>query len=167
MTAYRRVRPLMSFQFGLAGAILLIALAGCGPTGGGAAPTAAIVTPAVAVTPADLVGNWGLASYREDTDRARTEKQAKAACNNPYKIGAGSNGGVMMNLADQAQVSELYLKTASDGRVFLGPKGPAGVTGDRQISAFDNGVLTTKFVDPNAASRYGIMIYVRCGNKKV
>ena len=148
-------------------AILLIGLTGCMAGGGGgpAAPAVA-VTPQVAVTAADLVGNWGLASYRQEADRERTEKQAKASCSNPYKIGAGSNGGVLMHLADQKEETEIYLKTASDGRVFLGPKGPAGVGKDSQVDSFNNGVLVTKFVDPNAASRYGIMIYVRCGTKK-
>jgi hypothetical protein len=60
----------------------------------------------------------------------------------------------VVHLADQAQPSELYLKTASDGRVFLGPKGPAGTKPDRQIVSFD--------IDPSAADRYGILIYVRC-----
>jgi hypothetical protein len=139
-----------------------LALAGCMSTGGQQASTAVAVTPAVAITAAELVGDWGLGSYRQDADRARTEKMAKGACNNPYKIGAGQSGGVIMHLADQAQPSELYLKTASDGRVFLGPKGPAGVKPDRQVVSFDNGVLVTKFVDPSAADRYGILIYVRC-----
>jgi len=141
---------------------LLLALAGCMSTGAPQATTAVAVTPAVAVTSADLVGDWGLGSYRQDADRARTEKMAKSTCNNPYKIGAGQNGGVIMHLADQKEPSELYLKTAGDGRVFLGPKGPAGVKPDRQVVSFDNGVLVTKFVDASAADRYGILIYVRC-----
>ncbi len=140
---------------------LLLPLAGCISSQAPSAAAVAVV-PQVAVTAADLVGNWGLGSYRADTDRDRTEKQAKVACNNPYKIGAGSSGGVLMHLADQTQVSELYVKTAGDGRVFLGPKGPAGVAPDRQIVSFDKDVLTTKFVDPSAAERYGILIYVRC-----
>lgn len=166
MTKDTEARPWKSAGCGVA-AVLLASLAGCMTNGGTPATPAVTITPAVAVTPADLVGNWGLASYRADADRARTEKQAKAACNNPYKIGAGNNGGVLMHLADQTQETELYLKTAGDGRVFLGPKGPAGVGTDRQVDSFDKSVLVTKFVDPNAASRYGIMIYVRCGNKKV
>src|SRR5262245_40859879 len=155
----------VSSRCGAAGVALLLGmLAGC-MAGGGGAPAAPVVavTPQVAVTAADLVGNWGLGSYRQEADRERTEKQAKASCNNPYKIGAGSNGGVLMHLADQKEESEIYLKTASDGRVFLGPKGPAGVGKDSQVDSFNNGVLVTKFVDPNAASRYGIMVYVRCG----
>jgi len=141
---------------------LFLALAGCMSAGSQQATPAVTVTPAVSVTSAELVGDWGLGSYRQDADRARTEKQAMATCNNPYKISAGQNGGVIMHLADQAQPSELYLKTASDGRVFLGPKGPAGTKPDRQVVSFDKGVLVTKFVDPSAADRYGILIYVRC-----
>ena len=168
MTETTGLRPLVSSGGGAVGvAVLLTALAGCVAGGGGApAAPAVVVAPAVAVTPADLVGSWGLGSYRQEADRARTEAQAKATCNNPYKIGAGSNGGVLMHLADHTQETELYLKTANDGRVFLGPKGPAGVGSDRQIDSFDNGVLVTRFVDPGAASRYGILIYVRCGTKK-
>jgi hypothetical protein len=147
-------------------AVLFCGSAGCvSDSGSPPSPTATAVTPAVAVTAADLVGNWGLASYRQDADRARTEVQAKAACNNPYKITPGPNAGVLMYLADQTELSELFLKTAGDGRVFLGPKGPTGVGKDRLVESFDNGVLITKFVNSSAAARYGILLFVRCGKK--
>src|ERR1700760_2964082 len=41
----------------------------------------------------ELVGKWGLASYQNPADRARTEKQALAGCKQPYTIGAGTSGG--------------------------------------------------------------------------
>ena len=52
-------------------------LAGCGTS---SAPTPVVATPTVAVTSEELVGKWGLASYREETDKVRTEVAAKAAC---------------------------------------------------------------------------------------
>src|SRR6478735_10024619 len=50
----------------------------------------------------EIVGRWGLASYQNPADRTRTEAAAKAQCKNPYVITAGSSGGVIMHLADQA-----------------------------------------------------------------
>ena len=42
----------------------------------------------------DIVGRWGLASYQNPADRARTEKAAQGQCKQPYVIGAGASGGV-------------------------------------------------------------------------
>ena len=68
-----------------------------------------------------------------------------------------------MHLADQPQATELAIKTV-DGRTFLGPSNePAGAPRDREITRFGGDSFTTKWVDPSAAERYGIMIYVRCG----
>ncbi|MCC2104468.1 MAG: hypothetical protein KDJ20_10785, partial [Hyphomicrobiales bacterium] len=63
-------------------------LAGCGatertltpavaPTSGG---TAALGPPAPTVPADQLVGKWGLGAYHRDSDRARTEKEARAQC---------------------------------------------------------------------------------------
>src|SRR5229473_1361088 len=41
----------------------------------------------------EIVGRWGLASFQNPADRARTEVQAKAQCKQPYVIGAGTSGG--------------------------------------------------------------------------
>ena len=142
--------------------VAVLLLAGCNSSmQGSSAPTAA-VTPSVAVTAPELEGNWGLASYRTETDRPRTEVEAKGACGNPYQIGKGSNGGVVMHLADQTQPQEVFLKVASDGRVFLGPRGPAGTKQDRLIVSFENGVLITEWMDASARERYGTMLLVRC-----
>ena len=121
--------------------------------------------PLVAISATDLPGNWGLASYRKPEDRPRTEKEAKSACNNPYVIGAGQNGGVVMHLADQAQPSEVYIKVARTGQVFIGPRGDAGMRTDRLVESFDNGVLVTDWVDPSARERYGTMVFVKCTKK--
>lgn len=147
----------------IGGALLFVfaaVLAGCSTQR--AAPTA----PQFALTADDLVGKWGLASYRVDQDRARTEAAAKAACSNPYVIGKGPNGGAIMHLADQATPQELFVKTASDGAVYIGPQGQAGDTQDRHVLSYDTASLTAQWVNPDAAKRYGTLLYVRCGSAK-
>jgi hypothetical protein len=124
--------------------------------------------PAPAVMPSkysaeELVGRWGFTAYHRDADRPRTEKVAAAQCRTPYVIAKGPTGGVMMHLADQRQPSELRLKASADGKDYIGPDGPAGDMQDREILSFDGRVLITRYVNPDAAKRYGNMVYVRCG----
>jgi hypothetical protein len=114
------------------------------------------------IRPDEIVGRWGLASYQNPADRARTEAAAKAQCKQPYVIGAGSSGGVMMHLADQATPQELRLKGSPGGKNYIGPPGPAGGEQDREIVSFDGRILITRFIDPDAATRYGNMVYIRC-----
>jgi hypothetical protein len=99
----------------------------------------------------EIVGRWGLASFQNPADRARTEAAARAQCKNPYVITAGSSGGVIMHLADQATPQELRLKGS-----------PTPGDQDREIVSFDGRVLITRFIDKDAATRYGNMVYVRC-----
>ena len=129
------------------------------------APGEAGVEPALpsSIKPDELVGKWGLASYQNPADRARTEAQAKAQCKQPYVIGAGQSGGVVMHLADQATPQELRLKGSQGGKNYIGPAGPPGSEQDREIVSFDGRVLITRFTDKDAATRYGNMVYVRCG----
>ncbi len=110
----------------------------------------------------EIVGRWGLASYQNPNDRARTEAAARAQCKQPYVIGAGTSGGVIMHLADQATPQELRLKGSPSGKNYIGPPGPAGDPQDREIVSFDGRVLITRFTDKDAATRYGNMVYVRC-----
>jgi hypothetical protein len=110
----------------------------------------------------EIVGKWGLASFQNPADRARTEAAAKAQCKQPYVIGAGTNGGVVMHLADQATPQELRLKGSPGGKNYIGPPGPAGGEQDREIVSFDGRVLITRFTEKDAATRYGNMVYVRC-----
>ena len=77
-------------------------------------------------------------------------------------IGAGQTGGVIMHLADQAQPQELRLKGSQDGKNYVGPDGPAAGPQDREIISFDGRVMIMRFIDPDAASRYGTSVYVRC-----
>jgi hypothetical protein len=129
-----------------------------------APPTEPGVEPALpsSIRADELVGKWGLASYQNPADRARTEVQAKAQCKQPYVIGAGASGGVVMHLADQATPQELQLKGSHNGKNYIGPAGPPGAPEDREVISFDGRVLITRFVDPDAANRYGNMVYVRC-----
>ena len=136
---------------------------------GTSSPTASTPEPGVApeapatIRSEELVGKWGLASFQNPADRARTEKQALAQCKQPYVIGAGQSGGVVMHLADQAPPEELRIKGSQSGKHYIGPAGPPGGEQDREIVSFDGRVLVTRFVDRDAATRYGNMVYVRCG----
>jgi hypothetical protein len=151
--------------------VLAIFLGACSsmslPSFSSSSPTAA---PEPAPTPEmpasiradEIVGKWGLASFQNPNDRARTEAAAKAQCKQPYVIGPGSSGGVIMHLADQATPQELRLKGSPSGKNYIGPPGPAGGEQDREIVSFDGRVLITRFIDKDAATRYGNMVYVRC-----
>ena len=110
----------------------------------------------------EIVGRWGLASFQNPNDRARTEAAARGQCKQPYVIGAGTSGGVVMHLADQATPQELRLKGSPSGKNYIGPPGPTPGEQDREIVSFDGRVLITRFIDKDAAVRYGNMVYVRC-----
>ena len=166
-----RLRPLGATLASLAAMLL----AGCasqtiswgGLSGSSEPPPAAQPTgqllPA-SIPAADLVGRWGLAAYHKDEDRGRTEAAARGQCRQPYNIGRGPSGGVIMHLADQAQPTELSLKGGPDGKNYIGPgEEPAGGARDREIVSFDGRVLITRFTDPEVAGRYGASVYVRCG----
>ena len=152
---------------------LTVTLGACG--GGMSLPSFGSSSPAPAPEPGvgpempatikaqELVGKWGLASFQNPNDRARTEKQAQAQCKQPYVIGAGGSGGVIMHLADQATPQELRVKGSQGGKNYIGPAGPPGGEQDREIISFDGRVLITRFVDKDAGTRYGNMVYVRCG----
>jgi hypothetical protein len=148
-------------------AVVVLALTGCA-TQTPDTPPAAAAPPPVAALPAsiparDLVGRWGYGSYQKEADRPRTEAAARGQCGQPYVIGAGQNGGVLMHLADEAQQQELQLKGGPGGKNYVGPAGaPAGDPKDREIVSFDGRVLVLRWVDPEVANRYGTGIYVRC-----
>jgi len=163
-----RLRPLNAALTALAA----LALSGCASQqfslGLGSSPAPEpppVAAPLPASIPAqDLVGRWGLAAYHNEADRARTETAARGQCRNPYTIGRGPRGGVIMHLADQSQPTELSLKGGPDGKNYIGPgEDPAGAARDREIVAFDGRVLITRFTDPEVAGRYGPSVYVRCG----
>lgn len=149
---------------------LALLLAGCAgtlePVGPAPAPAPAPVVsnapPAPGIAPEDLVGRWGFASYHKEEDRARTIAQARSQCRQPYIIGRGAQGGVLMHLADQREPTELRTKAGPDGRRYLGPPGRAGDSSDREIVSFDGRVLILRWIDSEVAGRYGTSVYVRC-----
>ena len=110
----------------------------------------------------EIVGRWGAGSFVNPADRARTEAAAKAKCNIPYVISPGSSGGVVMPVADQVKPQELRLKGSASGKNYIGPPGPTPGQQDNEIISFDGRVLITRYVDKDAASRYGTMVFVRC-----
>ena len=153
--------------------MLSVVLAGCETTnlsgmfGSSSTPSAAPEPGVAPEMPAtirsdEIVGRWGLASYQDPKDRARTEAMARSQCKQPYTITAGSSGGVIMHLADQATPQELRLKGSPSGKNYMGPAGPTPGEQDREIVSFDGRVMITRFVDKDAGTRYGNMVYVRC-----
>jgi hypothetical protein len=152
------------------GALLVLAtsLGGCVSMGLGSSETPAAPPPQVSGGPPPysvdrFVGSWGVASYRDDKDRARTEAQARAQCKLPYVIKRGPTDGVVMHVADDSTPHELGLKKGDDGKVYLGFAGPPGDSQDRVINFVSDREFITKYVDPDTNSRYGTMVYVRCG----
>ena len=114
------------------------------------------------VRAAEIVGRYGYASYHDAKDRARTEANARGQCKQPFVIGQGPSGGVMMYLADSNQLQELRLKGSQGGRDYIGPAGETPGSQDREIVAFDGRVLVLKYVDPEIDGRYGTGVFVRC-----
>jgi hypothetical protein len=109
-----------------------------------------------------MAGRWGVASYREEKDRARTEAMARSHCRNPYVIEAGPRGGVMMHVADDPKLYELTFKGSTTGKTYLGFDAPPGHDQDREILSFSDNLVVMRFVDPAVNNRYGTYVYVRC-----
>jgi len=113
-----------------------------------------------------LVGSWGVSSYRVDKDRKRTEAMARVQCKLPYVIRKGPTDGVMMHVADDAKLYELALKGSADGKTYLGFASPPGDPSDREVLSLSDNEIVMRFVDPDANTRYGTFIYVRCPGKQ-
>jgi hypothetical protein len=138
------------------------AIAGCGGTTiGTPAPMRAAVTP-VAYPVDRLVGSWGVASYRDEKDRARTEAQARAQCKLPYVISKGPSDGVIMHVADDPTPHELTLKGGPGGKIYLGFDAPPGDDQDREVLSMSDNMFVTRFVNPETNTRYGTFVYIRC-----
>jgi hypothetical protein len=115
------------------------------------------------IRPEEMVGRWGYGSYHNEGDRKRTEAAAHGQCGQPVVINRGPSGGVMMYLADSAQLQELYLKGSAGGRNYVGPPGPAGGPQDREVVAMDGRTMVLRWLNPEVQNRYGTGVYVRCG----
>src|SRR4051812_36123467 len=111
----------------VAAAIALSALGACstGPTPMQPEQVAPLPQPELPsrVRASEVVGRWGYAAYHKPEDRARTEANARGQCKQPYVIGQGQTGGVMMYLADSSQLQELRLKGSQSGKDYIGPPG--------------------------------------------
>jgi hypothetical protein len=114
------------------------------------------------VRAAEIVGRYGYAAYHDAKDRNRTEANARGQCKQPFVIGQGSAGGVVMPLADTPQPQELRLKGSAAGKDYIGPAGETPGPQDREIVSFDGRVLILKYVDPEIDGRYGTGVFVRC-----
>jgi len=149
------------------GAAGALALVGCTTSTPSVEPTAAPPPMAAPAIPSsyraeEVVGRWGYGSFHNSTDLARTTAAARGQCGQPVDITRGPNGGVMMYLADSAQLQELQLKGSQGGKNFIGPPGDAGGPQDREIVSFDGRTLVLRWIDPEVAGRYGTGVYVRC-----
>jgi hypothetical protein len=153
-------------------ALSALALSSCAtnnnpPPAADTAPLAAAPMVPSAYRPEEVVGRWGYGAYHNETDRARTEAAARSQCGQPVVINRGPNGGVMMYLADSAQLQELQLKGSQNGKNYIGPPGPPGGIQDREIVAFDGRSMVLRWTNSEISGRYGTGVYVRCGAEGV
>lgn len=145
----------------VAAAMLAVGLGACAGDSFSPGPTQPVASPP-SIPPAAIAGRWGLAAFHRDEDRLRTEQQARTVCSNPYVIGLGPSGGVIMHLADQPQAEELAVKGLSGNRTFVGPAGDPGGPQDREIISYDGQIMIMRWMDPEVASRYGTIVFARC-----
>lgn len=146
---------------GVAVALAVAACAGQGTSPTTMSPVATEIPPAI--KPQEITGRWGLAAFHNPQDLKRTEAAARNGCKQPYNIGMGPTGGVIMHMPDKAQPEELRLKGAPGNKTYIGPPGePAGGMQDREITSFDGRTMTVRFLDPEVSGRYGTQVYVRC-----
>jgi hypothetical protein len=129
-------------------------------------PPAAAEIPA-SIRPEEIVGRWGYGAYHNDADRSRTEAAARGQCGQPVVINRGPNGGVLMYLADSAQLHELNLKGSPSSKNYVGPPGPPGGMQDREFVAFDGRIMVLRWTSPEVQTRYGTGVYVRCAPEGV
>ena len=129
-----------------------------------ASATAPMTQPAMPsqYRPEEIVGRWGYGAFHNESDLPRTSAAARGQCGQPVEITRGASGGVMMYLADSAQLQELQLKGSTTGKNYIGPPGNAGGPQDREIVSFDGRTMVLRWMDPEVAGRYGTGVYVRC-----
>jgi hypothetical protein len=159
MRVFQVLRPLLAVS---AVALVAASLAGCNSSQTADPGVQGVPSVPSTISPDALVGRWGVAAYHRDSDRPRTESEARRQCSNPYVIKKGPNGGLMMHLADEAEPRELVLKGSASGVTYLGLPGPAATSSDREIVSVSENSFTVKWVSPDNSTRYGTMIYIRC-----
>lgn len=154
-------RPRFKLLAATVGIITLIA-PGCNVTSNQPSVPAANVAAPAAFGRERLIGRWGIASFHDEKDRKRTEREARAQCSLPYVIAKGPTDGVMMHVADDGKLYELRLKGDAAGKTYVGFEAPPGDAQDREILSSTDKIMTMRFVDPDAHRRYGTFVYVRC-----
>jgi hypothetical protein len=113
----------------------------------------------------EITGRWGYSAYHRDADRGRTETAARAGCNQPYDIERSASGGALMLGHDNPAKVDMTIKAGYDNKTYIGPGPTPKAADDREVLSFDGKVLVLKWVDPEVAGRYGIMVLVRCGSE--
>jgi hypothetical protein len=144
---------------------LILLLPGCdlNPRLSPPSPTVSAVAMQPSLRPDDIVGRWGLAAYHRDQDRARTVVEARDQCALAYHIDRSPGGNIVMLGHDNPQPQEMVLKGSVEGKTYIGPgPSPAGAD-DREVVSFDGQVMVLKWVNPEVAGRYGVMVLARCG----
>jgi hypothetical protein len=142
---------------------LILLLAGCAnPPSSSPPPAVPAVEMPPSLRPDDIVGRWGLAAYHRDQDRARTVVAARDQCTQAYLIDRSPGGNIFMLGHDNPQPQEMIVKGSVEGKTYVGP-GPYPGIEDREVVSFDGQVLILKWVNPEVAGRYGIMVLARCG----
>jgi hypothetical protein len=155
-------------NLGIAAALTLF----LGACGGGMSLPSFSSSPAVAPEPGvapempatiradEIVGRWGLASYQNPNDRARTEAAARSQCKQPYVIWpvprrrdhASGRPGDAAGTAPQ--------RAARAARITSARRADPGER-DREIVSFDGRVLVTVHGQGRRGS-LATMVYVRC-----
>jgi hypothetical protein len=144
---------------------LILLLPGCNlnPPLSPPSPTVSAVAMQPSLRPDDIVGRCGLAAYHRDQDRARTVVAARDQCAVAYRIDRSPSGNIVMLGHDNPQPQEMVLKGSVEGKTYIGPgPSPAGAD-DRELVSFDGQVMVLKWVNPEVAGRYGVMVLARCG----
>jgi hypothetical protein len=159
MRVLKALRPLSTVA---AVALIAASLAGCNSSQTVDPGVQGVPSVPSTISPDSLVGRWGVAAYHRDSDRPRTEGEARRQCSNPYVIKKGPNGGLMMHLADESESRELVLKGSPSGVTYLGLPGAAATSSDREIVSVSENTFTVKWVSPDNSTRYGTMVYIRC-----
>jgi hypothetical protein len=66
---------------------------------------------------------------------------------------------------DNPALVDMTIKASYDNKTYIGPGPTPKGADDREVVSFDGKVLVLKWVDPEIAGRYGIMVLVRCGSE--
>lgn len=106
----------------------------------------------------DLVGRWGVASYFAAAQKEEITGRARSACSQPYVIGRGKAGGAVMFEAFQGKPVEVVVR----GRQIGALVDPQDKT-NKDVVSWSGRVLELRYREPEAATKYGTMVFVRCG----